>query len=99
MASEGSHQEGEQGRLGLAVRPLTPDERQRAGVSGGVLVQDVQGPSARAGIRPGDVLLAVNGTRIDGVEQLRQLVSKSGKHVALLVERGDTRLFVPVDLA
>jgi serine protease Do len=43
--------------------------------------------------------LAVNGTRIDGVEQLRQLVSKSGKHVALLVERGDTRLFVPVDLA
>jgi len=62
-------------------------------------VQDVQGPSARAGIRPGDVVLAVNGTRIDAVEQLRQLVSKSGKHVALLVERGDTRLFVPVDLA
>jgi serine protease Do len=99
VASEGSHQEGEHGRLGLAVRPLTPDERQQAGVSGGVLVQDVQGPAARAGIRPGDVVLAVNGTRIDGVEQLRQLVSKSGKHVALLIERGDTRLFVPVDLA
>jgi serine protease Do len=68
-------------------------------VSGGVVVQDVHGPAARAGIRPGDVVLAVNGTRIDGVEQLKQLVSKAGKHVALLVERGDTQLFVPVDLA
>jgi serine protease Do len=99
VASEGGHHEAEGGRLGLAVRPLSPEERKQAGVSGGVLVQDVQGPAARAGIEPGDVILAVNGTRIDGVDQLRQAVSKSGKHVALLVERGDAQLFVPVDLA
>jgi serine protease Do len=89
---------GSHDRLGLAVRPLTPGERQEAGAKGGMLVEDVQGAAARAGIQPRDVVLAVNGTPITDVEQLRQLVTKSGKHVALLVERGEARLFVPVDL-
>ena len=86
-------------RLGLTVRPLTPDERQQAGVKGGMVVQDAQGPAAQAGIQPGDVLLAVNGTQITDPQQLRRLVASSGKHVALLVERGDARIFVPVDLS
>ncbi len=89
---------GAHGRLGLAVRPLTPDERQQAGVDHGMVVEAVQGPAARAGIQPGDVVLAINGTKVDNVSQLRDLVSKSGKHVALLVERGEARLYVPVDL-
>ena len=85
-------------RLGLAVRPLTPDEQQQVGVNGGMLIQDVQGPAALAGVQRGDVLLAVNGTQVTDMQQLRQLVANSGKHVALLVERGDARVFVPVDL-
>jgi serine protease Do len=92
--NDGAHDD----RLGLAVRPLTPDEQQQAGVQGGVIVQDAQGPAARAGIQPGDVLVAVNGTPVTDVQQLKQLVSKSGKHVALLVDRGDARIFVPVDI-
>ncbi len=88
----------DRGRLGLAVRPLTPEERQQAGVKGGVVVEDAQGPAARAGIQPGDVVLALNGTLITSVEELRGLVAKSGKHVALLVERGEARIFVPIDL-
>jgi serine protease Do len=88
----------EHGRLGLAVRPLTPEERKEASVSGGLLVDGVQGPAARAGIQPGDVVLALNGTRVSSVEQLRGLAAKSGKHAALLVQRGEARLFVPIDL-
>src|SRR5947209_1540778 len=91
---DGDHQ----GRLGLSVRPLTPDEREQTGSKNGLVVQDAQGPAAEAGLQPGDVLLAVNGTQITSVEQLRQLVASSGKHVALLVERGNARIFVPVDL-
>jgi serine protease Do len=87
-----------QDKLGLSVRPLTPDEQQQAGVKGGMVVQDVQGPAAQAGIEPGDILLAVNGTKVSDVQQLRELVASSGKHVALLVERGEARIFVPVDL-
>ncbi|MGE5384589.1 MAG: DegQ family serine endoprotease [Betaproteobacteria bacterium] len=86
------------GRLGVAVRPLTPDEQRQAEVSGGLLVEDATGPAARAGIQPGDIVLSVNGERIGSVDQLRSVVAKAGKRIAVLVERGDSRLFVPVDL-
>lgn len=85
------------GRLGLAVRPLNPDERQQVGAKG-LMVEEASGPAARAGIRPGDLLLAVNGTSIQSVEQLRTLVAKSGRTMALLIQRDDGKIFVPVDL-
>jgi serine protease Do len=87
-----------QGRLGLSVRPLDKDEQQQIGVHGGLLVEDVDGPAAIAGIESGDVILSLNGTAVTGVEQLRNLVGKAGKNVALLVERGDEKIFVPVVL-
>ena len=86
------------GRLGLAVRPLTPEERQQVGARG-LVVEGVSGPAARAGIQPGDVVLSVNGTPVQSVEQLRAQVEKSGKTVALLVQREDTKIFVPLDLS
>ncbi|MEK7696083.1 MAG: PDZ domain-containing protein, partial [Pseudomonadota bacterium] len=49
-------------------------------------------------IQPGDVILSLNGTPISSAEQLRALVSKSGKQVALLVQRDDARIFIPLDL-
>jgi serine protease Do len=93
-----AHPSDEQGRLGLAVRPLTPQERRRADLGGGLLVEQADGPAARAGVQPGDVILAMNGTEVSSVDQLRQIASKAGHHVALLVERGDARIFVPIDL-
>lgn len=92
-----SESEAPKGRLGVAVRPLTPQE-QRALGSPGVLVQDAQGAAAKAGIEPGDIILSVNGERVASVEQLRELLAKSGKRAALLIGRGDAKLFVPVDL-
>jgi serine protease Do len=86
------------GRLGVAVRPLTPEEQRQADVKGGLLVQEASGAAARAGIQPGDIIVSVNGERVSGAEQLRAVISKAGKRVAILVERGDSRIFVPVDL-
>jgi serine protease Do len=87
------------GKLGLAVRPLSPDERRDSGIDGGLVVEDVAGPAARVGIQPGDVILALNGTPIKSADQLRALVAKSGSQVALLVQRDDTRIFIPLDLS
>jgi serine protease Do len=87
-----------QGRLGLMLRPLNPQERQQAGVSGGLIVEDAQGHAAEAGIEPGDVVLSVDGTPLQSVEQLRKRVQGHDKQIALLVQRGNTRLFVPVTL-
>jgi len=86
------------GSLGLAVRPLTHDEQQQAHTHGGLLVEGVSGPSEDAGIQPGDVVLAANGLRVATVDQLRSAVEKSRGHVALLIQRGSTRIFVPVQV-
>ncbi len=91
--------ENEQGgRLGLALRPLDPQERQEAGVRAGVMVEDVGGPAEAAGVEPGDIVLAVNGTPVTTVDQVKSAVSKSQKSVALLIQRGDDKIFVPIRL-
>jgi serine protease Do len=87
-----------QGRLGVAVRGLTPEEQRRAGIDAGVLVENAGGAAAKAGVRPGDIILSVNNTRVKDVEQLREMIAKSGKNAALLVQRDDARIFVPVEL-
>jgi serine protease Do len=86
------------GKLGLALRPLRPDERYRIDGKNGLLVENVSGAARLAGIRPGDVVLSVNGEPVTSVEQLRALVAKASKRIALLILRGDTTLFIPVDL-
>jgi serine protease Do len=86
------------GRLGVVVRPLNPDEQKQAGVTGGLVVENATGPAANAGIQPGDMILSVNGTPVRSVEQLQSLLSKTGKHVALLVQRDDMKRFVAVDI-
>jgi serine protease Do len=98
VADAGGANASPQARLGLAVRPLNPDERQQAGVSGGLIVEDVQGHAAEAGIQPGDVVLSVDGKPVQSVAQLRKMVQEHDKQVALLIQRGNSRLFVPVTL-
>ena len=97
VASAEAAQES-QGRLGLAVHPLTPEERQEAGVPAGLVVDSSSGPAADAGIEPGDIVLAVNNTPVTSVQQLRSVTEKAGKHIALLMKRGDAKVFVPIDL-
>ena len=86
------------GKLGLALRPLQPQEKREAAVEGGLLIEDAAGPSALAGVQPGDVLLSINGTPASSAEQVRAVVAKSGKSVALLIQRGTDRIFVPVNV-
>jgi len=90
---------GAKGGLGLAVRPLTADERKQAEVSEGLLVEDVEdGPASKAGIESGDVILSVNGEKVGSVDKLRSLVAKHDKNVALLVLRGNNKMFIPIQL-
>lgn len=86
------------GQLGLSLRPLSKDELNRAQLSRGLLVERVSGASARAGLAPGDVLLAINGVALDSVAQLRSMMEKKPDSVALLIWRNGDRIFVPVEL-
>jgi serine protease Do len=86
------------GRLGVVVRPLTAEERSEIGGKKALVVEEVSGAAERAGVQPGDLVLQLNGTAVNTPEQLRDAVSKSGKRAALLIQRENRQLFVPVEL-
>ncbi len=88
------------GKLGLAVQDLTDQQREKLDVKGGVVVGSAQGPAARAGIQRGDVVIAVNGQEIESASQFEGLVDNAqpGKPVALLIQRGENRIYVPVNI-
>ena len=86
------------GKLGLAVRPLDADEQHELRTRGHLVVEDVTGPALAAGVQSGDVLLGVNGTVINTVAELKREVARAGHSVALLIQREDAQIYVPVDM-
>jgi serine protease Do len=85
-------------KLGLTLRELAPDERAQLKTEGGLVVQSSSGASAKAGIQPGDVILAFNDTPVKSVEQLKSLMKKTDKTVALLIQREANRMYVPIQV-
>ena len=85
------------GKLGVVVRPLTAEERSELHANG-LFVENAGGAAAQAGLQPGDVILALNDHPVRSARQLGDLLDKAGKHVALLVQRDEAKIYVPVDL-
>ncbi len=88
----------EPSKLGVSVRSLTQDERNKLDVTGGVVVEQVSGAAARAGIQMGDVILGLNNKPVTDPDQLRKLVDAAKGKIAVLVQRQNARIFVPVPL-
>jgi serine protease Do len=86
------------GRLGLAVRPLDPSEQQELHTHGRLVVEDVTGPALAAGLQAGDVVLGVNGAGVSTVADLKREVARAGHTVALLIQREDAQIYIPVDI-
>jgi len=88
------------GKLGLSVTELTADQKKEINVASGVVVENAEGASARAGVRRGDVIQAVNNQEVKSVDDLNRLltVGDRPRTVALLVRRGDGSLYVPLKL-
>jgi serine protease Do len=85
-------------RQGLSVIDLTAEQRTQLRLSAGVLVEEAQGNAARAGIRRGDVVVAINNVEIKTAEQFGALMAQfeRGRNVALLVRRGENSIYIPL---
>lgn len=88
-------------RGGLALSELTADQRRELKIDHGLLVEEVAGDAARAGIRVGDVILAVNNGKVATVEAFRKAIAAvpKGKSAAILVRRGEGSLYIPLKLS
>lgn len=101
VASRGPIKRQSADRLDLRVADLSADEREQLGVDeGGVVVTDAgSGPAARAGIRPGDVILQVNRKAVEDADGFKSLVDDldDDDSALLLVKRGEGALFLVVE--
>ncbi len=87
----------EPGVLGMRLKDLTSAQRSQMAISQGVLVEKLlEGPARKAGLRPGDVILQLDGRPISSVAELRVLTPQLPHHksVSVLVRRGTQALFL-----
>jgi len=92
----GARQTDQAAQLGLTVRQLDPQEKEQAQTTGTLVVEDVTGPAAAAGVQAGDIILGINGKRVKTAKELQDAAKSSGKNVALLIQREDAQIFVPL---
>ena len=89
-------------RLGISVSKLTASQRQKLDIEDtGVYVEEVmKGPAQEAGIRPGDVILKLNGMDVDDIEHFNELVAElpTGKSVPVLIQRRSGPMFLALKL-
>ena len=84
--------------LGLSLVDLNAAQKRELRQSGGVLVEKVQAPAARAGLRPGDVILSVANVQVADVKQFEATLAKVDKArpVSVLVRRGEWAQYVVI---
>ena len=89
---------GQAERLGLRVHVMSAEERQQAETDGTLVVENVSGPAAAAGVQVGDIILGVNGKAVRSTQELVTAAKTAGKTVALLIQRQEQQIFVPLRL-
>jgi serine protease Do len=106
-ANAGDSGHDHQGRIGLALAPLSPDIRDQLQVpdgTKGAVVREVQpgSPAEQAGLQPGDVIVGVGSQKVtspsEAVSAIRKVTSGKDHAVALRIIRNGTAAFVAVNL-
>ncbi len=84
--------------LGLVVGDLTDAQKRELRVRGGVRIESAGEPAARAGLREGDVILAIANAEVLGLRDFEAAMSRIDKSrpVSLLIRRGEVAQYVLV---
>jgi len=99
------YSEGGSSYLGVDTRDITPDRlgalhlKEERGVE--ITMVDQDAPAGKAGLKEHDVILTLNGEKIESVEQLRRMIREtpSGRVVSLGISRNGTPMTVKVPLS
>ena len=77
--------------LGFSVSELSDAQRQELKLRGGVRVETVAEPATLAGLREGDIVMAVANTEIKNVKEFEAVLARldKTKPVAILLRRGE----------
>ena len=92
------------GWVGVELQEITPElaESFKAGTTAGVLVAGVQrgSPADRAGVKPGDIILAVDGTQAMDPDSMRGLIVAliPGRETKLRLRRGTREFELPITI-
>lgn len=91
----------EANKIGLTLRELTPAQKKKLNGKNGLLVIESTGLAAQAGIRRGDVILGLNNSESQSVDAFNKQINAvpAGKTIAVLVQRGDNTLYVPIKVS
>ncbi|MFM2396064.1 MAG: hypothetical protein RLZZ434_646 [Pseudomonadota bacterium] len=91
----------EANKIGLTLKELTLQQKKKLNGKNGLLVVESVGAAAQAGIRRGDVILGLNNNESQSVEQFNKQINAvaAGKTVAVLVQRGEATLYVPIKVS
>src|SRR3954471_20370067 len=86
--------------LGLSLREVPASILRSIGLGYGLSVVKAGSVAERAGLRPGDVIYAVNEKRLHSIEDFTRMVAdQTGGSLSLLVRRGSADFYVPMDLS
>ena len=82
--------------LGLAVSEVTDAQKKELKIKGGVKIDNAEGAAARAGLREGDVIIAISNTEITSVKEFEAALAKMDKTkpANVLFRRGDLAQYV-----
>lgn len=77
--------------IGLMVAELAEGQKKELKLKGGVVVTAATEAAARAGLREGDIILAIANTEVAGVKELEAVLAKAdkGKPINVLYRRGE----------
>jgi serine protease Do len=98
--ADGSNSSGANANsLGVAVSELSDSKKKELNIRNGVEVTGLgDGPLARAGVRPGDVIIRIADADITGIKQFESLVKglDANKSVPVFIRRADSTMIIPI---